>query len=94
MRSDLPSDLLEDPDNVRLGEEGRFTRRGRDLQEDGPLDKDKRMTEAWTTWGLQNNATTPRSCTTSYGLRQTPDFFSLLKPGVFAVAARKLSRIV
>ena len=53
MRSDLPSDLLEDPDNVRLGEEGRLTPRGRDLQEDGPVDKDKRMTEAWTTWGLQ-----------------------------------------
>ena len=65
VRPVLPPDWLEYPDYVRLGEEGRFTRRGRDSQEDGPVDKDKSMTEAWTTWGLQTNATTPRSCTTS-----------------------------
>ena len=50
MRPVLPPDFLDYLDNVRLGEEGRFTRRGRDSQEDGPVDKDKSTTEAWTTW--------------------------------------------
>ena len=54
MRPDLPLDLPEDPDNVWPGEEGRLTRRSGDLQEDGPVDKNKSMTEAWSTWALQS----------------------------------------
>ena len=46
--------MPEDPDNVWLGDEGRLTRRGGDLQEDGQVDKGKRMTEARTTWALQS----------------------------------------
>ena len=41
------------PGNVEPGEEGRLTPSGCDLEEDGPVDKGKKMTEAWTTWGLQ-----------------------------------------
>ena len=47
------------PDNVRFGEEGRLTPSGRDLEEDGPVDKDKRMTEAWATWRLQGQCDDP-----------------------------------
>ena len=43
------------PGSVEPAEDGRLTPSGPDLEEDGPVDKDKKTTEAWATWGYQGH---------------------------------------
>ena len=47
------------PGNVEPGEEGRLTPSGPDLEEDGPVDKGKKMTEAWRTCAYQGQGDDP-----------------------------------